>query len=77
MRAADGDVRAHFARRAQEREGENIGRDDGERAGVVRGFDERLVIDDRALGGRILQEHAEDFVVRLEGRGVADHDLDA
>ena len=63
---ADGDIGAHFARRAQEGERENIGRHDGERAGLVRRLDERLVVDDRAVGRRILQEHAEDLVVKAK-----------
>ena len=74
---ADRDVGAQFARRPEERERENIGRDDGERAGVVRGLDERLVVEDRAVGRGILQEDAEDLVVESEGRVIADDDLDA
>ena len=42
LRAADGDIGAEFARRLQQGERENIGRDDDERAGVVRRLDESV-----------------------------------
>ena len=43
----------------------------------MRGLDKRFVIDDRALGGRILEENAEDLVGERKGFVVADCDLDA
>ena len=59
LRAADGDIGAEFARRFQQRERKNIGRDDDERAGIVRLPNEFSVIENRAVGCRILHERAE------------------
>ena len=60
LRAADGNIGAKFSGRFQQRERENVGGDDHERAGVVRGFDEIRVIENRAVGRRILNECAKD-----------------
>ena len=45
LRAADRDIGAEFARRLQQSQRENIGRDDDERAGVVRALRRTFVID--------------------------------
>ena len=62
LRVADGNIGAKFARRLQQRERQNIGRDDDERAGVVRLPNEFSVIEDRAVGCGILHERAENSI---------------
>ena len=64
LRRADGDIRAEFTGRAQQREREKIGRDDGVRADRVRGGEESLEIVNRAGRIRILDEHAETVCCR-------------
>jgi hypothetical protein len=49
LRGADGDIGAELARRAQQREGEEIGGDDGEGAGGVGGGEEFFEIVNRYL----------------------------
>ncbi len=60
LRRADGDVGAELARRPQEREREQIGRDDQEGVAGVGELRERRVVEDLALGGRVLHQHSED-----------------
>ena len=73
----DRHIGAKLTRRAQEREGQQVGRGDGERPGGVRRGKELREIVDRARGVGILHQHAEAFRAGLEGPVVADHDLDA
>ena len=68
LRVADGDIGAEFARRLQQRERQNIRRDDDERAGFVRCLAKICVIENRAVGRGILHERAENGVVELEVR---------
>ena len=77
LRAADGDIGAEFARRLEERERENIGGDDGERAGGVRVFDERLVVDDAPSVVGYCRSTPKIFVGKLKGFVIADDDFDA
>src|SRR5207237_4131456 len=59
LRIANGDISAEFARRFEQCERKNIGRDNNERASVMRTADEISIIIDRAIGGGILHEPAE------------------
>ena len=74
---ADGDVRPHLTRRPQQNERQRVGRHHRERSGAVHALDQRLVVVDRAGGGRVLEQHAEHRAVGLEGAMVAGHHLDA
>ena len=58
LRRADGDVRAPFARRFHKDQREDVGGEDDHCASVVSGFDCVGVIDQPAVGGRVLDENA-------------------
>ena len=75
LRAADGDVRAEFARRLDQRERQQIRRDGDHRAGGVGFFGEAGVIVNRAERVGILHERAEDFFAELQIFVVADDDF--
>ena len=78
LRGADGDIGAEFSGGAEQGEREQIGGDDGERAGGVGGGEEFLEVVDAAGRVGILHEHAEGGGGgRGEGFVVADDDLDA
>ena len=68
LRVADGDVRAEFSRRLQQRQRQKIRGDDDQRAGVVRLLNEFSVIENRAVGGGILHQRAENSLVEFELR---------
>jgi hypothetical protein len=74
---AHADIGAEFTRGAKDREGEDVGRDDDERAGGMGFFGERLVVLHRAVGVGILQQDARDLVVELEFLRGRHLDLDA
>jgi hypothetical protein len=76
LRGAHGDVGAEFARRAQQREREQIGGDDAARAGGVDAGEEIGEVADVAPGVGILHEHADEAGGRLVGAMVAHHDLE-
>ena len=71
----DDDIRAEFTRRRDDREREQVGGDNRESAGLVRAGDESSEIADRAIGGRVLEERAEDRFLRA-GFGRADENPD-
>ena len=77
LRAADGDVRAEFAGRLDEREREQIRGDGEHRAGGVGFFREAGVIVNRAERVGILHERAENFFAERKIFVVADDDFDA
>ena len=77
LRGTDGDVGAELARRLEQREREQIGGDGDPAPDLANGVDEAREIADDAVGGRVLQERAEDGGVGIELGRVADHDLDA
>ena len=59
---ADRDVDAEVARRSQDAERDRVALDDHDRAGLLRGGDERLEVLDGAEEVRVLQEHRRDVV---------------
>ncbi len=59
LRRADRDVRAQLAGRGDDREGEQVGRDDREAAGLVHARDDGARVPDAAGGARVLDEGAE------------------
>jgi hypothetical protein len=77
LRRTDGDIGAKFAGRAEERECEQIGGDDGERTGDVSGSEEFFEVVNRAGGVRVLHEHTEAIGGGGVGAVVADDDGDA
>src|SRR5439155_5975768 len=77
LRAADCDISAKFCGRAENCQAQNVRGDNGERITAVNALNEIRVIIDRSIGGRILQEHAEDRFLKIEVAMVADDDLDA
>ena len=74
---ADGDIGAEFAGGAEQGECEEIGGDDGERAGGVGGDEEAFEVVDRAGGVGVLDEHPEAPRGGLKAAVVADDDVDA
>ena len=76
LRGADGHIGAEFARSAQQRKCEQVGRDNAERAGRVGFFKEGGEVVDAAGGVRVLHEHAEDLAGERIRAVVADDDLD-
>ena len=77
MRAADGDIRAELTGRLEQREREQVRRDDDERARCVRLLRKRREVVDRSIRGGILHQHAARLRIRRE-RGEVTHDrLDA
>ena len=72
LRRADGDVGAEFAGRGDQRQRQQIGGDDGQRALGVQRRDRRPQIAHRARGTRILQQAAEHFRLIEIGEGIAD-----
>src|ERR1017187_119173 len=76
LRATNCNIGAEFSGRFQQGECENVGGDDNERAGVVRGFDEIRVIVDRTVGRGILNERAEDGLVESEVGEIVNLDFD-
>ena len=74
---ADGDVRAKFARRLDEREREQIRGHGEQRAGSMGLFRKAGVIMNRAEGVGILHQGTEYLVGEVKIFGVADNDLDA
>ena len=77
LRAAEGDVRAEFARRSQQRQAEQIRRDGHQRARGMGLLDEAGVVEDFAVGVRVLHQRPEDLVAELKSLVVADDHLDA
>jgi glycine dehydrogenase (decarboxylating) len=77
LRAPDADVGAPLARRREQRERQQIGRDDGQGAGGVCALHRLAIIDHRAVGRRILHEHAEHLGAERRRRRVAHRDLHA
>ncbi len=61
LRGSNGNVGAELARRSQQRERENIRRDNRQGAGRVGALDEGTVIANRSKRVRILQQHGEDM----------------
>ena len=58
LRRADHDVGAELAGRLEQGEREQVGGDDGERAALVRGVDQRPRVEDPAGGAGVLHQHA-------------------
>ena len=77
LRAADGDVRAKFAGRLEQRQRQQIGGDGDQRAGRVRLFHEAAVIVNRAERVGILHQRAENLFAELESFVIADDDFNA
>ena len=77
LRVPDGDVHAPFARRSEQGEREQIGRDRDERARGMRRHAQRAVVADGAVGGGILQQRADDvLLLEIEAGGIAHDDVD-
>ena len=78
LRAADGDVGAEFARGRDERQGEQVGGHDDERADFVCRFDDGAVVFDASVGGGVLEDEAADVgrEVFSEVRRGVDAELD-
>ncbi len=77
LAVADGDVGAELARGDQQRQREQIGGHGDQRAGGVRRFAELPVIANGAVGGRVLDQRADDALLEREAVGVGHDDLDA
>ena len=80
LRRSDRDVRADLARRAQQRQGQQVGGDDDLRLPLVRGLDQLGVITNRAGRARVGQQQPEEVTDRQRlgaQRQVRDDDLDA
>ncbi|OQC35877.1 MAG: hypothetical protein BWX64_02281 [Acidobacteria bacterium ADurb.Bin051] len=74
----DRDVGAELARRPEQAEGEQVGGHDHQHPGLVGPGNERRVVEDPAVGGRVLDERADEIAGReVERRVIAHHDLDA
>ena len=58
LAGAYGDVCTKLSRRPQEGQGQQIRRHDDQNTGLVSLFNERLIIANIAVGGRILQQQA-------------------
>jgi hypothetical protein len=74
---ADGAVRPELARRAEEGQRQQVGRDGDVGARGVGGLAEPGVVAHGAVRGRVLEERAERGVVEVELGGVGDDDLHA
>jgi hypothetical protein len=73
-----GDVGTELTRRSEEGQREEVGRDDGERAGSVRFLHDGRVVAHCSRGVRILEEHGEGFDRAEVERGIiGDDDLDS
>ena len=77
LRAADGDVRAKFARRLEQRQRQQIRGHGQQRAGGVGFFGKAGVIVNRAERVGILHQRAENLFGELEIFVIADDDFDA
>ncbi len=75
LRVADHDVGAGFARGLQQRQRQQVGRDDERRALGMRRVDERLQVVDHADGGRILRHHGEVVAALHQLRRIAHQHL--
>lgn len=77
LRGADGDVSAHFAGRFQQRQGQKIGGDGGNRARLMQAGNQAGEIAEMSVRAGILEDRAK-HVDRIEiGEGVADNHLPA
>src|SRR5690606_12164318 len=77
LAAAADDVGAQFARRAQDRQRQQVGGDDYEATSRVHAFDGRGWIVDATIAAGVLQQHAEVLAGELGAAMVTDFDLDA
>ncbi len=81
LRGADDDVRADLARRAQQRQREQVRDDDGLRARGVDLLDEGLLVAHHTGRAGVRQQHTEEVAAEAQAldalRQVRDHDLDA
>lgn len=77
LRGADGDIRAHFTWRLQQRQRQKIGGDGGDGAGLVQAGNQAREVADMTVRARILEDRAE-HVDRIEiGERVANDHLPA
>ena len=73
---ADDDVRAPFARRGKQRQRQQIGGDEDERAARVQRVRKSAIVAHVAIDARVLQQHRK--AIRLRGRrGGSDDDIEA
>ena len=70
-------VRAPFARRREQHQAQDVGRDRDGHAVFLGALHEIGVVMHRAVGGRVLQQRAVQLVVQRDGLEVADHQFDA
>ncbi len=76
LRAADGHVHAKFARRAKQRQGQQIRGHRDQRARDMSLFDKVGVIVDLAVGVRVLNQRAENLLMKPKSLVIADDDFD-
>ncbi len=74
---ADGDIGAEFARRGQQGQGQQISRDRHQGVGPVEALGQFAVVEQVAVAGRVLQQHAEERAGIGQLAFVADHHVDA